>query len=235
MRQEGPAAAAAAGVAGAHRGPEGPPPRRGRLPDFTVPTKNSDGKTPADVVDRRGPRAHRRARRPCRASSLSGRRTSGSRPRVVRRRRRSLRLRRQRADKERGRAARRPRPRRPTAGDCRPRPRRRPRRHDPRPKQGDPVTFVEKMTPALAAHAATCRAIGKPIAATQAGRRTLTTHPLPVMAQEVKRLHRIHVAAGRSKKGNLGPMSARIAVPFADVPPVPPQPTVHLHRTRRSR
>ena len=95
---------------------------------------------------------------------------------------------------------------------------------DPRPKQGDSVTFVEKMTPALAASVYVPR-IGKPLPPIKPSK-DADTHPLPVMAQEVKRLHRIYAVAGRSKKGHLGPLSARIAVPFDDPPPVPPPPVL---------
>ena len=93
---------------------------------------------------------------------------------------------------------------------------------DPRPKQGEKVTFVETLTPALAANPYVPR-IGKPLPPPKVTRE-VDPNPMPVMAKEVQPLRRVYTVAGRSKKGRLGPVSARIGVPFEDLPPVPPQP-----------
>ena len=48
-------------------------------------------------------------------------------------------------------------------------------------------------------------------------------HALPVMAAEVPPTRRVYVAAGRSKKGRLGPPSGRMGLPLTDLPPAPPR------------
>ena len=69
--------------------------------------------------------------------------------------------------------------------------------------------------------------IGKPLLPrTPADDEEIDDTPLPVMAKDIPPLRRVYVVAGRSRKGRLGGLSARIGVPLTDVPPVPPQPTI---------
>lgn len=92
---------------------------------------------------------------------------------------------------------------------------------DPRPKPGDPVTLVEQLRPE--AMTPYVPHLGKP----------RPTPPLvddgypspPIVVQPVP-LRRVYVAVGRSQKGRAGPPSNRVAVPLTSVPPAPPQPTV---------
>jgi hypothetical protein len=186
---------------------------------FTVPTKNSDGKAPADVATVEGlgltGEPVDRAGRSLAGKDLALESTVFAKTEIApppERENKKARRKREEAEFD---AKKQGLPPPPPASAPPP---------DPRPKQGDPITFVETMTPALAANVYVPR-VGKPLLPIKPSK-DADTHPMPVMAKEVNRLHRIYTVAGRSKKGHLGPLSARIAVPFDDPPPVPPPPVL---------
>jgi hypothetical protein len=94
---------------------------------------------------------------------------------------------------------------------------------DPRPKQGEVISVVETLNPALLTPYVP--RIGKPLPPPRTPD-VKDTHEMPVIPEEVLPLRRVYVAAGRSKKGRLGPLSARIGVPIVELPPSPPAPTL---------
>ncbi len=94
---------------------------------------------------------------------------------------------------------------------------------DPRPKQGEMATATETLTPALLTPYVP--RVGKPLPPPKTPV-VKDTHPMPVMPQVVTPLQRMYVAAGRTKKGRLGPLSPRLRVPLTELPPVPPAPTL---------
>lgn len=94
---------------------------------------------------------------------------------------------------------------------------------DPRPKQGELVSAVETLSPSVLEPYVP--RIGKllPPPKTPVVK---DTHAMPVMPQEVTPLRRVYVAGARSKKGRLGPLSARVGVPLVELPPAPTAPPV---------
>jgi hypothetical protein len=186
---------------------------------FTVPTKNSDGRSPADVatvevlamtgepVDRAG-RSLSAAQLAQEATVIAKREVAPPPPPESDKDR-------ERREKAEAEAKKRGMP--PPAPPPPPPP-------DPRPKQGDPVTFVERLTPAIW-NARYVPRLGKPLPPPPPPKHVDTT-PMPVMAPEVLPLRRVYVVAGRSRKGRIGGLSARLGVPFTEVPPVPAQPAV---------
>jgi predicted small lipoprotein YifL len=188
---------------------------------FTVPTKNSDGKEPADIatvealamtgepVDRAGNSLS--------AANLALEATPIARMDVAPPAPPESDKDRKRREKAEAEAQKRGLPPPPPPPPPPP---------DPRPEQGDPVTFVETLTPAVTATPYVPR-IGKPLPPRKpAEDEEIDDTPLPVMAKDVTPLRRVYVVAGRSKKGRLGGLSARIGVPLTEVPPVPPPPTL---------
>jgi hypothetical protein len=101
-----------------------------------------------------------------------------------------------------------------------------PRAPDPRPAQGETVTVVEHLSPALMTpwvHPRRAEVERK--RKEQERARPAATWVGPLVPPRVEVLARVYVAAGRSRRGDLGPLSARLAVPLTD-PPDPPGPPV---------
>lgn len=102
-----------------------------------------------------------------------------------------------------------------------------PRPPDPRPAQGEPVTVVERLSPAVMTpwvHPKRAEVERK----RQEQERARPAAPWvgPLVPPRVEVLARVYVAAGRSRRGELGPLSARLAVPLTDPPDPPGQPAV---------
>lgn len=96
---------------------------------------------------------------------------------------------------------------------------------DPRPKQGDMVTVVERLRPDLLTpyvpHLGKKKAEPPPVARLDA-----REWPMPHVHTDPPPLRRVYVAVGRSRKGRAGPPSARVGVPLVELPPAPPTPTL---------
>ncbi len=106
---------------------------------------------------------------------------------------------------------------------------------DPRPAQGEKVTLLERLQtdawtpfehPDQAKYAAN-RRLPEPMA-------VLRPLSRPLVAARAEPLSRVYVVTGRSKHGAAGALSARLAVPLIDVPDPPSAPVVtydetHLH------
>jgi hypothetical protein len=93
---------------------------------------------------------------------------------------------------------------------------------DPRPAQNEEVTLVETLSPdAVSAQAPAVARAGGPPAGLQ-----------PTRGLDPPT--RVYVVTGRSRRGDAGPLSARVAVPLAD-PPDPPGVPVAQHDETRVR
>jgi hypothetical protein len=93
---------------------------------------------------------------------------------------------------------------------------------DPRPKQGDQVTLVERLGPEVLTPYVPH--LGKPLPPPEPVEGV--QWPLPVMPREIPPLRRVYVVAGRSSKGRLGGLSTRLGVPLVELPPSPPAPVL---------
>lgn len=96
---------------------------------------------------------------------------------------------------------------------------------DPRPRQGEMVTMMERLRPEVLTpyvpHLGRKRPPPPP--------RLLIDDrewPMPPVHLEPAPLRRVYVAVGRSRKGRAGPPSARVGVPLIDLPPTPPAPVL---------
>lgn len=101
---------------------------------------------------------------------------------------------------------------------------------DPRPKQGDLVTVVDRLRPEVLVPYVPHLGKKRPEP------RTLPPiddrqWPMPHVHVEPEPLRRVYVAVGRSRKGRAGPPSARIGVPLVDLPPAPPAPVLRHTET----
>lgn len=101
---------------------------------------------------------------------------------------------------------------------------------DPRPKQGDVVTVVERLRPELLApyvpHLGKKRPVPPPPL-----RIDEREWPMPPVHLDPEPLRRVYIAVGRSRKGRAGPPSARVGVPLVDLPPSPPAPALRHTET----
>jgi len=93
---------------------------------------------------------------------------------------------------------------------------------DPRPAQGEVVTVVERLTPAVVTpwvHPKRAEVERK--RKEEEAKRAAIPWVGPLVPPRVEVLSRVYIAAGRSRRGDLGPLSARLAVPLT-APPDPP-------------
>lgn len=101
---------------------------------------------------------------------------------------------------------------------------------DPRPRQGDMVTVVERLRPEVLTpyvpHLGKARP-PLPVPLKLDDREW----PMPPVHLEPEPLRRVYVAVGRSRKGRPGPPSARVGVPLVDLPPAPPPPALRHTET----
>lgn len=215
------AAVAAGGTAGVGCGKKGPPlaplrPVPARIDDlivrrleddiylrFTIPSRNQDGTTPADlsrveVYAITGPPEDQFGR------SLDGRGFARYGTRVA-----TIEV---------------EPPPPPAREDEPPAP---PPAPDPRPAQGEAVTVIERLTPAVMTpwvHPKRAE-VERKRKEEEAGRAS-TPWVGPLVPRRVEVLSRVYVAAGRSRRGELGPLSARLAVPLTEPPDPPGAPAI---------
>ncbi len=96
---------------------------------------------------------------------------------------------------------------------------------DPRPKQGEIVTMAERLRPEVLVPYVPHLGRKRPEL-----RRVPSIDdrewPMPPVHLDPAPLRRVYIAVGRSKKGRAGPPSARVGVPLIDLPPTPPEPVL---------
>lgn len=104
---------------------------------------------------------------------------------------------------------------------------------DPRPGQGERVTLTERLTPAARTvfeHPGRQKALRRMKPVEPDAEANPVPRPLTVPRDEP--LSRVYVVAGRSRHDLAGPLSARLAVPLTETPEAPSAPTVRHDATR---
>jgi hypothetical protein len=98
---------------------------------------------------------------------------------------------------------------------------------DPRPAQGEKVTFVEKVTPSFTTEFVPPGKKPKVTPAEPAS----GPYAAPLVNRVERQVTRSYYAMGRSRKGRLAPLSNRVVLPLVEAPPAPPQPAASFTAT----